>query len=607
VSVAPAKYGDAFVPGLEGLEPGLGTIPGCDTRDPRFKERDAEWRQRWFERRKQIIRLRTEILIAADGNVALQQAQRELCRKDWAYFLTMYGWTYDPRVRADEDPDKPFVLFACQVNKIQEFQRVCADPAKIDIFDTKSRGIGWSDTYCGAALAAWLSTNWSVHFVSYKEDKVYRRNDRSSLFGKIEYKIERLPDWLMPEGFSIEEHQLRLNLYNPQTGASITGESTTSRTARGDRHTAIIYDEAAFIEHFQDVFDVGAGTTNHRFCLSTESYDEGDDWEQLWTTEKKHGDPQRVWEVDWWHNPYQDRQWYEEEKQRWKTNPDGFAREYERNAEAAQGSRIIYPEARTLRHTPEHYDPTKTLIISLDPGHADDTAIVWGQPIHHEGRQGIRWLGSYKRNRVPVDFYAHLLTGIAPDPTDICWEMWTDQQFSDRDRQLMAWFGQRLGKMSDFQEFVRFCMDPAGKQEHAGTSFHSQFFAKTLQLRVREWEAGGCKGPKPKGISPNYKYLQEQGNLIVDRVLCTRKYLPASEISDANPELWRAEDVQDALRRSLYSESTPRSVSQPKPIHGDESHIRTSVEFASTYLFLGMIDPPKRYAKKMLESLRQAA
>lgn len=607
MTVAVAKYSDAFIPGLEGFGEGLGIVPGYDAKDPRAKERDAEWRHKWFAKRRDIIRLRTQLLIAADGNTKLQAEIKKLCQKDWAFFLTMFGWTYDPRVRADEDPDKPFVLFACQVHKIQEFQRVCADPRKIDIFDTKSRGIGWSDTYCGAALAAWLTTNWSIHFVSYKEDKVYRRNDRSSLFGKIEYKIERLPDWLMPEGFFIEDHQLRLNLYNPQTGASITGESTTSRTARGDRHTAIVYDEAAFIEGFQDVFDVGAGTTNHRFCLSTESYDEGDDWERLWTTEKKEGNPERVWELDWWHNPYQDRQWYEEEKQRWKTNPAGFAREYERNAEEAMGTRIMYPEARTLRYTKEHYDPTRTLIVSIDPGHADDTAIVWGQPITTEGRQGIRWLGSYKRNRVPVDFYAHLLTGIPPMHSDACYPMWKEGQFSDRDRKLMAWFHERLGKMGDFQEFVRFCMDPAGKQEHSGTSFFSLFYAKTLELRLRAWEANGSKGPKPKGIAPNYKFLQEQGNLIVDRVLATRKYLSASEISEADPELWRAYDIQDALRRSLYSENTPRSISQPKPIHGDESHIRSGVEFASEYLLLGMIDPPKRHARKMLDQLRQAA
>jgi hypothetical protein len=604
VSATAAKYGDAYIAGLDGLEPGLGVVPGVDPRDPRAREPDAEWRLRWFAWRKRVAKLRAEVQLAALTDATVRAAQHKLCEADWAYLMTMYGWTYDPRIREGEDPDKPFILFAAQANKIAEFQRVCASPRKIDIFDSKARGIGWTDTYAGAAVGAWLFTDWSIHFVSFKEDKVYRRNDRGSIFGKIEYKLERLPEWLLPEGFFVEDHMLRLNLYNPATGAAITGESTTSRTARGDRKTAIVYDECAFIENFTDVFGVGAGTTNHRFGLSTESYQEGDDWERLWTTEKREGDPARVWEVDWWHNPYQDTAWFAEEQGRWKHDPTGFAREYLRDAEAAEAG-WIYPEVKHCRKTEAHFDPTKSLIVAIDPGHADDTGIVWGQKIAIEGRTGIRWLGSYKRNRVPVDFYAHLLTGIRPEPQDACWGMWTDGGFSERDRRLMAWFAERQDRVRGLEEWVRFCMDPAGAQEHAGSSFIDLFHKKTAELRQRQWAKDGSHGPKPKGIYPNYRFLH--GNLVVDRVLITRRFLPATEFSTADPELWRAEDIQDALRRSRYSESTPRSVSQPKPIHGEESHLRSAVEYASYYLETGGIELPPGKRRRMLDALKRAA
>jgi hypothetical protein len=601
------KYSSAFIPALEALAPGLGTIPGCDSDDPRFKEPDAAWRKAWFAWRARVAPVRTAVLLECERDPTARALQRELCRRDWAYFTTMFCWTYDPRLREGEGTDKPFVPFACQVNKIQEFQRLCAAPGKTDIFDTKSRGVGWTETYAAAALAAWLFTDYQIHFVSYKEDKVYRRNDRSTIFGKIEYKIQKLLEWFLPAGFAVEEHMLRLNLHNPDTGASITGESTTHRTTRGDRKTAIIYDEAAFVEGgFLPVYGVGAGTTDHRFCLSTESWDEGDDWERLWQDEKKHGDPSRVWEIDWWHNPYQDSVWYAQEKARWKTDPHGFAREYERDPEQAATS-LMYPEVKHCRLTDEHFDPTKTLIISIDPGHADDTAISWGQPIRTEERRGIRWLGNYKRNRVPVQFYAHLLTGIAPDSTDECWHMWQDGGFSERDRRLMAWFYQRHARQGEAQEFVRLCMDPAGDQKHAGTSFFDLFYAKTRDLRVRDWENTGHRGEKPRGLAPNFNFLKDQGNLILDRVSCTRTLLPASEFSTAEPDFWRAQDIQDDLRRSKYSEGTPRSISQPKPIHDDASHTRTTVEFASVYLILGMIDPPKRIARRMLDAVQRKA
>jgi hypothetical protein len=602
------KYASAFIPGLEAIESGLGTIPGCDTRDPRYKEPDAEWRLAWFDWRKRLAPIRTQIHIATSGTDSGARAlQRELCRRDWSYFTNIFSWTYDPRLRPGEGTDKPFHTFAVQANKIQEVQRVLATPGKMDIFDSKARGFGWTETYCDAALGAWIFTDYQIHWVSYKEEKVYKRNDKSTIFGKIEYKINKLPDWFLPAGFVVEDHMLRLNLYNPDTGASVTGETTTSRTARGDRKTAIFYDEAAFVEGgFLAVYGVGAGTTDKRFVFSTESWDNGIDWETLWQDEKKHGDPSRVWEIDWPHNAYQDTKWYAEEKNRWKSDPHGFAREYERNPEAA-ASALMYPEAKLCRLTDEHFDPSKTLVVSIDPGHADDTAISWGQPIQGETGRGIRWLGNYKRSRVPVAFYAHLLTGVLPHEGDVCWKMWQDRAFSERDRRLMGWFYTRHAMQTEGREFVRLCMDPAGTQQHAGISFYDQFYATTRELRVRDWEKNGCKGLKPKGLSPNTNFLKEQGNLIVDRVACTRTLLPNTEFSTAEPNFWQATDIQDDLRRATYSTGTAKSVSQPKPIHDDTSHTRTTVEFASTFVILGMIDPPKRIARQMLDAVQRKA
>jgi hypothetical protein len=38
------------------------------------------------------------------------------------------------------------------------------------------------------------------------------------------------------------------------------------------------------------------------FCISTESYEQGDDWEIHWTAAKRDR-PESVWELEWYDNP----------------------------------------------------------------------------------------------------------------------------------------------------------------------------------------------------------------------------------------------------------------------------------------------------------------
>lgn len=591
-----AKYGDARIPLLAAY--GLDRVPGCDTSDPRFKEPDAAWRTDWFAQRDQLLVHRVKTRLAADRDPTRRALELAKCRQDPAYWLAMYGWIYEPRPREGEDTDKPYIPIAFQVNLLYWIIAHLAEPGKYDGYLSKSRGLGASWIFCAAALWCWLHHPWEIHFVSFKEDKVYQRNDRSSLFGKIEYMLARLPGWMLPEGFDPEAHHLRLNLFNPVTKAAITGESTTTKTTRSGRKTGIIYDEAAFIEKYALVYGTGAGTTDTRFSISTESYEEGDDWERTWHAAKK-ADPETTWELEWYENPYQDRLWYETEKKRHVANPAYFEVEYERNPEASIGT-WMYPEVRHCALTEEHYDPTRTLIIGIDPGQADDTAIGWGQAIKAEGgRAGIRWLGSYQRSKVAAQFFAHLLFGIPPTPEDVCWPMWENGEFSERDKELMHWFRTRPG-------FARFCMDPAGKQSHTnpGSSFYDIFSTTNGVLRRRVWEVNGRPGDKPKPVYPHYQLIAESGNLVYDRRALLRHFLPATEFSTSRPDLFRATDLQEALRQSKFATPTDKSVAEPKPIHDDSSHLRSAGEYVAYYEYFGWVDPPKKFVRRAIDALR---
>src|SRR5690606_17246932 len=137
------------------------------------------------------------------------------------------------------------------------------------------RGLGASWIFCAGALWGYLFREWRGILVSRKEALVDAPRDMNSLFGKLDFMMDFLPRWMKPEGFVRDVHRLKLRLTHPKKrNVSIDGESTSSKTARGARATYIIYDEAAFMEGFKDIWNTGFGTTNHRFAVSTESYEE---------------------------------------------------------------------------------------------------------------------------------------------------------------------------------------------------------------------------------------------------------------------------------------------------------------------------------------------
>ena len=555
---------DALIPALEPYN--LHVVPGYDAADP-------SWRERWLAWRDGIYVLRDQISEQASKSSAFRAEERRICAEDPGYFAAMYTWIEEPRARAGEDVLKPFVPFAFQIALLQQMAEVSTESSPSDIFVSKARGLGASWTVCQFATWAWLFRPWRGKLVSRKEDLVDKPLDLDSLFGKIDFLLHWLPRWMMPNGYRREDHRLKLLLKNPESGAQITGESTSSKTGRGGRATYVVYDEAAFIPNFHDVFGTGAGTTDHRFAVSSESFEEGDAWWHTWRGAKENT-PDLVHELDWWNNPYFDDEWYDAEKARWHHDPEGFSREYERDPFKGFGS-WVYPTARDLPLVDAGFDSSDMLLIGIDPGHADDTAIVWGHPTWSGGNRGVRWLDCYERNLAPVEWYAHLLTGVEPEPGDECWQM----QISSRERDLMAFFG----TLPWGTDRVRAYMDPAGAQKHSGISFWDLFVKKTAELRRRQ-------NPANRPIAPLYRALQGSARLHDERRNATRRLLAHSEFYDGAG----GRRIREALSNYRFSEPGTKATGEPRPIHNEHSHIVTAVEYVSVYVTLGMADPPKR-------------
>jgi len=74
---------------------------------------------------------------------------------------------------------------------------------------------------------------------------VDKKGDMRTLLEKVRYALYRLPPFLLPKGFKRNVHDNFMRITNPETGASITGESNNPNFSTGGRYAGILFDEFA--------------------------------------------------------------------------------------------------------------------------------------------------------------------------------------------------------------------------------------------------------------------------------------------------------------------------------------------------------------------------
>jgi hypothetical protein len=541
----------------------------------------------FFPYRDHVTEARVEVQTLCEfgddeyGPEIYQQWERDLCAEDPGRWIAFWLWIEEPRVRRGERAVKPYIPFAFQVELAQWFAAKTAEPDPYDGFVSKSRGLGASWIFAAMATWAYLYRPWRGILISRKEDLVDKKGDLNSLFGKIVFILEHLPEWMLPPGFDIERHKMKNFLVHPDPSntASIIGEATTAKSTRGGRATYVLFDEAAFIPDFITVFGTAAGTTDHRWTVSSESFEEGSDWWDTWHSAQER-DPGSVRELGWRLNPYFDDFWYAEEQARWEHDPAGFMREYERNP--FTDDTWIYPTVRFIRHYEEalfpdsefpYYDPSELLLVGIDPGRADDTAIVWMQFGGDDEPRRARWIESYSANLQPAEYYAHILTGIEPAPGDACYGVEFDRYASER---IMPWMASL-----PWQDVMRVFCDPAGSQKSIASemSFVDRIVIESKRLRMRENSGGRRVVP----IVPLYEELFA-ANRHDKRRLELRKLLMRSDFADTRG----AKKLKYAMEQYRFSEPGRQSTSQPAPLHDAHSHLCSAAEYIATYCSLGL-------------------
>ena len=589
--------GDAYIPALEPY--GLAVVPGPTGPD------DDEGRERWLAWAADVEALRRKIHALCDRDPQARADELATCAADWAYACCIWGHIYEPRsITGKPAKTLPYLLMAFQVKLIQHFRRVCEMPEQHDSWWSKARGLGASWTLCWCALMAWRFTQWSGGLVSAKEELVETRNNVNSLFGKIDFFLIHLPDWWKPPGFIHDHrnggHRMHRSLVHPdpKNPAILRGATTTGDAFRSDRYTFAIYDEGSAHDKLEDAVNAGAGSTDHQFGCATESFEHGRDWRNLCDAAEKAdrdnpaAEP-RYLTLDWHLNPYYTPARIDRERRRAiaKGNLAGFEREFMRDPWAG-ATNNVYPEAVKIPTLHRPYTGSEQVIVAIDPGHLDDTAVIWGIPTGSRAAddRGVHWLGCYERNKMPVEFWAHLLTGIEPQAGDVCWADDGPSWFGDREQAIMAFFRDLPWQGSR----VRFVMDPAGRQEHNGLSFYDLFFKHTLALRRRV--AGDEQ--KPVGIAPLSDYLKGTLRYFDERRNATRPMIGRMSVEHS------AERIRECLVNLEKAPQGKNATAETKQLHNEYSHAASAVEYACVGIAYGFADP--KAEKKKAASRRPA-
>jgi len=195
------------------------------------------------------MKLRAKILKRAARDLEYRAYVKELFYKDPLFAFNVFFFTLDTRKRPFHK--QPFCTYPFQdraILDIIEAIETGRNPLKkYDLPIEKSRDMGVSWLLIGVYTWIWLNPEGGADFLlgSQKFEFVDAKGNPRTLFEKIRFLLYNLPKWLQPKGFKKNDHDNSARIINPETGASITGESNTDTFSTAGRYASAGYDEFA--------------------------------------------------------------------------------------------------------------------------------------------------------------------------------------------------------------------------------------------------------------------------------------------------------------------------------------------------------------------------
>ena len=287
----------------------------------------------------------------------------EKCKRDIVFFINNFIWTYDPRLPRFKAI--PFLLYDFQAAALSDIEK--AYQAEDWLLFEKSRDMGASYLFLAWILHKMLFTqDFSAGIGSRKEKLVDEKGNMKSLFERIRFMLNRLPDFLRG-GYDDQKNSKHCLIKIPDTGSYVSGEAGDN-LGRGDRTSIYLLDEAAFIDRSPSVIEALSNTTNCVFLLSTPN-GRGNEFARLrWKTNIT------VITLHWKQHPKKDQIWYD--KQCEKLTSEQVAQEIDISYAKSTLGRV-YKWFDAAKHAVKlKYNKDWPLQITFDFGIGDPTSVL---------------------------------------------------------------------------------------------------------------------------------------------------------------------------------------------------------------------------------------
>lgn len=326
--------------------------------------RNPEYSAVFEERARILSKLRSDPKLLAAAMLHYRDHPWDFV-KDW-------GMTFEPRnLERGLISSIPFIPFPKQMEFMEWMHNKWRSGERGLVEKSRDCGVTWLSV--GMAVAYFLFVDgFAFGFGSRKEELVDKRGDPKCIFEKIRFFLEYVPAEFMPPDYNPRQHSAHMRIFNPNTGASITGEAG-DEIGRGGRTSIYVVDEAAFVERQNKVDAALSQNTNCQIDVSTPN----GSGNEFYKKRQRFNNTDKIFIFDWRDDPRKDDDWYARQKE--EQDEVTIAQEIDRDYNAS-AENVFVPAKWVIAAVDAHiklgFEPTGIRATGFDPADVGDAKAV---------------------------------------------------------------------------------------------------------------------------------------------------------------------------------------------------------------------------------------